>query len=345
MNHLQHKPNCCHNFSFLRNGLLLIYCFMVVGCSEEAVEPPSVSIGLITNISGNSASVSAQVIFDGNSMVSDRGILLGDEPQVTFLHTKVSNGTGMGVFETSLNNLYPGKRYYLKAYAVNAAGVSFSEEKSFTTTAAVTDIDGNIYTSVSIGSQTWLKENLKVSRFCNGDEIPYVPDPDTWAKLAENIYWGAAYTYYNNDASYNTRYGKLYNWYPTIDSRGLCPTGWHIPNELEWETLLTFLGGHAEAGGKLKTVGTTDWLAPNVGASDQSGFSGLPGGWRLNDGTYQAISILGLWWSTTESEGDFPPSYTAKALLLVYENGTAWNINENYSWLKGDGLSCRCLKD
>ncbi len=157
----------------------------------------------------------------------------------------------------------------------------------------VMDIDGNTYQTVQIGTQVWMKENLKVSRYRNGDPIPTNLSNSAWQAATTG-----AYAIYNNNAANDTTFGKLYNWYAVADSRNLCPAGWHVPSDAEWTTLEDYLGGGLVAGGKMKT--TTDWQSPNTGATNESGFSGLPGGLRDGSGSYYNVGYFGYWWSSTE---------------------------------------------
>ncbi len=154
--------------------------------------------------------------------------------------------------------------------------------------------DGKTYTSLTIGTQQWMEKNLDVTTYRNGDLIPYVTDPAVWAGLTTG-----AWCYYNNDPSNNGTYGKLYNWYAVNDPRGLAPVGWHVPTDAEFTTLTTYLGGESVAGGKMKVTGTTTWVTPNTGATNTSGWAGLPGGYRTNDGAFANVGYNGTWWSAS----------------------------------------------
>jgi uncharacterized protein (TIGR02145 family) len=161
----------------------------------------------------------------------------------------------------------------------------------------VIDYDGNVYNTVTIDTQVWMKENLKVSHYNNGDVIPLVTDSLLWGSLG-----GGAYCYYKNDPiTYSSTYGKLYNFYTGLDSRKLCPAGWHVPTNDEWLALATYLGGYYDysTGGKMKETGTTHWAPPNDGATNSSGFTGLPGGFRRGDASFGWNGTNGLWWSST----------------------------------------------
>ena len=200
----------------------------------------------------------------------------------------------------------------------------------------ISDAEGNSYKTVTIGTQTWMAENLKVSKYSDGTTIPNITDNTQW----QNNTTGA-WAYYNNDAANNAKYGKLYNWYAvsktTNGYKNVCPTGWHVPTDAEWTVLTDYLGGASVAGGKLKEVGTTNWNSPNLYATNTSLFSALPGGCRNSLGFYKdTIGTNGFWWTSSE-----------------YNTGNAWNryLGSNYDTAgrgtiyKNDGLSVRCLKD
>ena len=193
-------------------------------------------------------------------------------------------------------------------------------------------IDENCIPFVTICNQTWMSKNLDISTYKNGDPIPLVTDPSEWAALTTG-----AYCYYNNDqATYAATYGKLYNWYAVNDSRGLAPEGWHIPNDFEWTILENCLGGATVAGGAMKEPGTTHWSTPNTGATNISGFSGLPGGNRGLTGTFGGIPGTGYWWSSTETDAS-----NAWYRYLYYFYG---DVGRN-SYFKLHGFSVRCVRD
>ena len=185
--------------------------------------------------------------------------------------------------------------------------------------------------TIVIGNQQWMKENLDVVTYRNGDVIPQVTDAAAWAGLTTG-----AWCYYSNSADNGTIYGKLYNWYAVNDSRGLAPQGWHIPTDAEWTTLGNLLGGDAVAGGKMKTTGTTRWNTPNTSATNESGFAGLPGGNRNSDGTYVNISGDGSWWSATPSSSTVARFRQANYNSVLLNSGNAIMVQ---------GYSVRCLRD
>ncbi len=197
----------------------------------------------------------------------------------------------------------------------------------------VTDIDGNTYNTVTIGTQVWMVENLKTTHYRNGDAIPNITDTVKWSDTLVG-----AYCNFFNIPSYADTYGRLYNWYAVDDSRGLAPTGWHIPTEAELKILTDYLGGESVAGGKLKETGITHWDSPNKGATNQFGFTALPGGQRDSNGYFffDEVGYFGIWWSSTVVD-----QYTARNLTMNYSEESAI-IGAD---MKGDGWSVRCISD
>jgi len=161
----------------------------------------------------------------------------------------------------------------------------------------MTDQDGNTYKTITIGTQTWMAENLHVTKYRNGDPIPNVTDNAAWVALTTGAYCTYENTTNNEEIA---TYGRLYNYYAATDSRNIAPAGWHLPSDEEWTTLTTYLGGESVAGGKMKEAGTTHWTNPNTSATNESGLTALPSGHRSNyDGTFYRLELNGLWWSST----------------------------------------------
>ncbi len=197
-----------------------------------------------------------------------------------------------------------------------------------------------IQTTTSIGTQIWSSINLNVATYRDGTPIPQVSDPSQWANLTTG-----AWCYYNNNSANGNIYGKMYNWYavagihdndPNTPNKILAPLGWHIASDAEFTTLTTFLGGMAVAGGKMKSTGTTYWQSPNSGATNESGFSAMPGGLRNANGTFGALTIDGYWWSASEDN-----STNAWYRILVNGNGGVGRS----STTKNLGFSVRCIRD
>jgi uncharacterized protein (TIGR02145 family) len=183
--------------------------------------------------------------------------------------------------------------------------------------------------TIVIGTQQWQAKNLDVAFYRNGDPIPQVTDATAWAALTTG-----AWCYYNNDSTQGNKYGKLYNWYAVNDPRGLAPQGWHIPSDAEWTALETTLGGNA--GGKMKEAGTLNWTSPNTGGNNNSGFAGLPGGFRIYDGSFNSVDSNGNWWSSTGNN-----TTSAWCRNLNYYDGNIYRNN----YIKLYGFSVRCLRD
>lgn len=196
------------------------------------------------------------------------------------------------------------------------------------------DLDGNQYTTVTIGNQEWFAENLRTSKYANGDGINNVIDNSTWEATIEG-----AWCHYMNDPLYENPYGKLYNWYTASDPRNACPSGWHVPTQSEWEELYVFLGGSNVAGGKMKEEGLSHWDSPNTGATNESGFNGIGSEERTEWGPFGNFSMhfKAFYWSSDESLTN-----TAYGVYAgIYKEFQWSDINE---WFKGTGNSIRCLK-
>lgn len=205
--------------------------------------------------------------------------------------------------------------------------------KDNTQSLTVTDIDGNIYKTVTIGTQVWMVENLKVTKYRNGDPILNISDDAAW-----NVLTTGAYCWYKNDVTNKAPYGALYNWYAVDDSRKITPIGWHVPSLEEWTTLITFLGGEIVngAGGKLRETGNKHWLIPNIGDTNSSGFTALPGGTRYQNSPFYDIGLNGYWWTATSC------STESAWILGMYYLDSRMMTYRRYML---DGLSIRCIKD
>lgn len=211
-----------------------------------------------------------------------------------------------------------------------------------TETGTVMDIDGNVYRVVKICDQWWMVENLKVTRYRNGDPIPNITDRDEWRATRYG-----AYSEWNNDSSYVPLYGRVYNYYAAADIRNIAPAGWHVPTDDDWKELEMCLGmsqGEADlsgfrgsVGGKLKQIGSFLWSSPNTGATNESGFSALGTGHRDQWGDYISQHLVTAMWSSTESA-----SGSAWARVLYYNTIQIQRYNDPYEW---DGFFIRCVKD
>jgi len=269
----------------------------------------------------NTLSPDTSAILDVKS--SDKGFL---PPRMTEAQRDAISlpATGLLIYQTDET---PGYYYYSGSNWIGIAGAGAGA----ISTSTCIDYDGNAYLTFTIGNQVWMAENLRVTHYSNGDPIPNITEDGAWSGLNSG-----AYCWHNNDQSSNGKYyGALYNWYAVVDSRGFCPEGWHFPTDAEWTTLTTYLGGISIAGGKMKVI-TDLWNSPNAEATNISGFSGLPGGYRHSSGVFTGIGTFGRWWSTTGST-----SGTAMARFLNSLDGSVDVLNSDYH----NGYSVRCLKD
>jgi len=209
--------------------------------------------------------------------------------------------------------------------------VDMVKATSSTYDTTVGDIDGNVYSTVNIGTQVWMIENLKTTKFNDGTEIDLEFDKKNWS-----LFDTPMYSWYNNDKTkYINDYGALYNWY-TVNTNKLCPKGWHVPSSLEWDVLIRYLNGEINAGGKLKEAGTLNWNAPNEYATNQTGFTALPGGYRSYKGEFDNIRKEGFWWSTSDN--------SIFSAWRIKVSSDSWGINVSDSH-KHYGFSVRCLRD
>ena len=227
------------------------------------------------------------------------------------------------------------KLYYLvTGFCVLLFCANPANNKSTPATGTVTDIDGIVYKTVTIGTQVWMAENLKTTRLNDGTAIALVTDDSAWDSLTTP---GRCWNY-NDSTSNKKTYGALYNWY-VVNSGKLAPAGWHVPTDSEWSIIITYAGGDSMAAGKLKEVGTMHWFPPNTGATNEFGFSALPGGYRDGYGIFIGPGNYGYWWSSTPS--------TASGVTDSWGPNMYWNTVNVYDRLQdmNFGLSVRCVKN
>src|ERR1035437_9826192 len=294
---------------------------------------PTVSTTAITIFTSTSATVGGNVTADGGVTVTERGVYWGisQNPESTGARLQVGGGTGS--FSSSLTGLSPNTTYYVTAYAINSVGAAFGNQQIFSTDPIiVNDIDGNIYDVVRIGSQIFMAENLKTTKYDNGDLIGTTTPAtlDISGETTPKYQWA-----YAGDESNVATYGRLYTWYAATDSRSVCPTGWHVPSNEEWVMLQNTFGGSIVAGSKMKEAGFSHWIYPNEGADNSSGFNALPGGLRY--GTFNFITMRSNYWSSHNYS-----TLNADYYELSYEyTNFLWGGDVPKTW----GMSIRCLKD
>jgi len=259
-----------------------------------------------TNITSTTAVAGGNVTDAGGGTITAKGICWGTAQNPTVTGNKTTNGTGTGTFTGNLTGLTDGTIYYYRAYATNSFGTTYGQELSFIT--PVTDIEGNMYKTVVIGTAVWMAENLKVTKFNDNTDITYASEAVDWIVLS-----APGYCWFNNDPDFNKdQYGALYNWFAASTSN-ICPTGWHVATDQEYNDLEVVLGlpladvdiwgwRGTDHGSKMKNA--TGWNAGENG-TNTSGFSALPGGYRYYlDGTYQGQNTYEYCWTSTEHDAD-----------------------------------------
>jgi uncharacterized protein (TIGR02145 family) len=304
-----------------------VYSFSTLG------HVPSATTFAATDITAASSKLNGTVNahYASTTVTFEYGLTTDYGSIVTATPGSVTGNTSTDV-SADISNLKAGNTYHFRVKAVNSLGTVYGIDMSYTTILA--DGYGNVYNAVTIGTQVWLKENLKTTKYNDGTSITLVTNDTEWSELTT-----PGYCWYNNDQSqFGITYGALYNWY-TINTGKLCPAGWHVPTYGEWTILITYLGGGNVAGGKLKEAGTTHWSSPNTGAINDTGFTALPGGSRVIAGPFIDIGKTGSWWSSSVSES---VGTIALGMYTVFDQNYFGDFGgANKQW----GFSVRCLRD
>ena len=299
---------------------------------------------VLDTVYGNGSVGTAVVRFTtAGSGVFERGIVWSSSPNPTLTSNKSIAGTGGFGFTHSFSSIDPNNIQYARAYARTSAGVYYSPERSFTPipglrcpgTPTVTDIDGNVYNTVQIGTQCWTQSNLKTSKYRNGDNIPTGLNGNQWGNTSSG-----AYSIYDDLSSNNDFFGKIYNNFAVSDFRGLCPTGWRVPNSGDWIVLNNFVGN---INGPLRSTITapnnSGWILPNSGATNSTGFSAIPGGYRGIYGGYDRKGLEAAFWTTSYM---IHPPYQSALYILIHAFPSVFNdtpVDPHF------GCSIRCLKN
>jgi len=295
----------------------------------------------ITSTTISSAVSGGTLETDGDSLnVYERGICWSNTSNPTIENSKIANGKGKGKYTASIAGLQIATQYFVRAYAKNETKTIYGDELSFSTPNTITDIDGNVYKTVIIGTQTWMVENLRTTKYNDGMAITNITNNASWS-----AFFSAAFCWYNNDVSNKNLYGALYNWY-AVKTHKLAPIGWHIPTDTDWTILTNYV---------LANLGSSNSVAKNLAANiiwsthtsdgaigcdltrnNNSGFSAIPGGYRHDGGKFDGLSYLGLWWSVSEYS-----TSNAWSRYLGYSE----NFMDRSNNSKTDGFSVRCIKD
>jgi len=338
--------------------LLIFITTLLLSCSNDDNNPtvsessvPELATVTIITITSSSANFGGNITSDGGETVTTCGVCWSTSLTPTVSDNTTNDWDEADKFTSKISGLTPETIYYVRAYATNSVGTGYGSTVSFTTfetgKGTLTDRDGNLYQIIKIGNQWWMAENLKVTHYRNGATISNVADNTEWA----NIITGAHCSYGNNPSNV-TMYGNLYNWYAVDDSRDIAPKGWHVPTDEEWQELEIYLGMSPSAaisgttwrgtdeGGKLKEAGTAHWNAPNTGATNESGFTALPGGGRSSlenfEGKFEYKNVYASLWSSSDES-----------------TSQAWfrNLGHSHSDVKrnriskNNGFSVRCIMD
>jgi uncharacterized protein (TIGR02145 family) len=294
---------------------------------------PVVEIISDTNVLISTVDVKGEVKNEGGSAVAIRGFCYsGTTPYPTIADDTVRCGHGIGIFTGTVKGLKGQSTYYIRPFATSAFGTGYGSTLTVTTIdTMISDIDGNHYRIVQIGSQVWMAENLRVTHFRNGEEIPDITDDSIW----ENLRTPGMCWYDNDYENYGKVYGGLYNYFVIYDFRGLAPAGWHVASRDEWGIMVAYLGGDQIAGAKLKEAGTAHWESPNDGANNSTGFTALPGGEHFFNGMFWEIHHRGGWWESPSS------SYTYYCAEISADN----SADPYFSDVRTAGLSVRCVRN
>jgi Fibrobacter succinogenes major domain (Fib_succ_major). len=329
-------------------SFLILSIFLFHSCKKEKPTLPIVMTAAITDISYTTANSGGEVTNEGGAPVTGKGVCWNTSADPTISNSKTNENGGLGAFTSNLTRLTPNTLYYVRAYATNIAGTGYGEQVILKTyTGKVADVDGNVYYTVTINDRVWMAENLKTTTYANGS--PITLSESSTINGFPSVDTTLTYCWYNIDINNKSTYGALYNWRGAMkgnpgiitnpaDRQGACPDGWHVPDITEWTELTNFLGGDSIAGGKLKETGTKHWKDLNVRATNESGFTGIPGGYRSDYGIFEDLGYSGYWWSSTED----PDAYG-----MAYVRGLSGSVK--YSFInifrKGDAAAIRCIKD
>jgi uncharacterized protein (TIGR02145 family) len=301
--------------------IIILSVFILNSCEKDKPTIPVLTTIAVSGITSTTAKSGGSISSDGGGSITDRGVCWSTSENPTTADSKTNDGTGTSDFESTITGILVNSTYYVRAYAINKAGIAYGNQVSYFS--GVTDVEGNNYPIVNIGTQCWMQENLKVTKYIDGSSIPYVTDSVTWINIST-----AAYCWFKNDISNKkTSNGALYKYYTVISNNNLCPSGWHIPSADEWTILTDFLGGPNVAGEKMKS--TTGWNS-NGNGTNSSGFNGISSGFRSSNAGFFGSGISNSWWSST---GD------AFALFSTNKGFQLANQSKNM------GFSVRCLRN
>ena len=284
--------------------------------TTEKSDLPILQTTPISNVTSTTATSGGTIVYEGKGSVTARGVCWSVNNLPTLMDRSTINGQGTGDFTSTITGMDPDSTYYVRAYATNSEGTAYGNSiflKPFAST--VSDVEGNVYKTVTIGTQVWTAENLRTTTYQNGDPIVNIPDNGLW-----NTTEIGAYCDYDNNAEHVDTYGRLYNWYAASDPRNIAPKGWHVATYDDYLVLIDELGGPWEASEKMSN----------------GVFQALPGGKRNRDGVFYDLGTYPYFWTATEyHEG----SAWSRYILLDPGELDIINLSKNY------GFSVRCVRD
>lgn len=323
---------------YFKAAIIFLFFFSLVAIMHSCIKekPLTVTTLPVSQISYHSAT--SGVERSGGGIIFQCGVCFSTHPNPTYYD---SQGETDNYSTFYLKDLKPNTIYHVRAYVGEGNSVTYGSEIEFKTLTlepvmfnlgltygSLVDIDGNTYRTINIGSQVWMAENLRATKYQDGFNIPKIEDINTWD--TDSI---GAYCFYQNDNTFSSTFGCLYNFYAIANEHNLCPVGWHVSTKSEWTTLVNYLGGESLAGGKLKEIGTIHWDIPNTGANNESGFSALPGGCCYYVDGFHRLGEYGVWWNYSENTPDH--------LSMSYKGSSL----SQWVALKRMGYSVRCVKN
>jgi uncharacterized protein (TIGR02145 family) len=356
------KIKLTSTFFKMTPGWILLLLLVFHSCqTQEDDQSPQLTTDAVTSLEDGSYQISGTLTLMGTGEITQHGICWGETalPDINGPSTQLGSLNSKGTFSSIVAGLDENKTYHVRAYVVTKSVPIYANEKTFIAEQdsenRVTDVDGNIYRTVKIGEQTWMAENMKATKYADGTLIPHLADHDEWYDMTRE---SVAYCWYDNLLALGYKHGALYTWKAAVNGQdstdlnpsevqGVCPDGWHVPSDSEWKQLELFLGMDEEeldkedwrgagVGGKLKQAGTSDWLIPNAGATGETGFNALPGGFRHGSAEFIGTNTTARFWTTTK------PGYSyGWYRQLDYDNSA---INRNFEGVYR-GHSVRCVKD
>ncbi|MCE3294836.1 MAG: hypothetical protein K0R65_550 [Crocinitomicaceae bacterium] len=345
----------------MKSFLSILALFLLIASCKENDEIPnpnpqvlSLFAGEAHGITCTSAIIDVTIANPGGAELGNRGICWSTSPIPSIADSVQLWGMGEGSFSVLLDSLLSNTIYYARPFVVEDETTYYGNQMVFTTSTencaqdffntnltygTVSDIDGHIYKTIQIGNQRWMAENLRTSRYANGDEIPVYVENADWGSQT-----GGAGISYNNQPQQDCSYGRLYNWYTTTDTRNVCPAGWHVPDSNDWRNLTIHLdpaadltNGNNNAGIKLKTANNAYWTEFPENPTNSSGFSAVTAPARLEGGPYSLPTDAAYYWSSDERTND-------RGYQVVLNAGST-SLHVPYAFPKTNGLSVRCIQD